>query len=216
MIGSGNDEYRYYVCSNHKRLGREVCSSASISKSKLESLIVERLKNHVLTYSNLEELVKLSNEETPKAIEEERGSLNLLVAELADVENRMSKVYDAIETGEFKTGELAPRLRELQTKRDTLKQTINRIEEASNSDTENLLNLEEIKDNLEGLKDLLATAEVDEQRGVLKSFIDKIEIDGREVSMHYTISPLAYSYSTQAAKTLPFVQSGEGVSNCLD
>ena len=64
MVGhGGRRRHRYYMCSNARRKGREVCSSPILSKNKIEGFVIDRIKGYVLTEDNLQELVRLTNEE---------------------------------------------------------------------------------------------------------------------------------------------------------
>ena len=51
------------MCGNARRKGREVCNAPLLPKGKIERLIIDRIKQYILTEENLEELVKLTNEE---------------------------------------------------------------------------------------------------------------------------------------------------------
>ena len=57
---------RYYfccMCGNARRKGREVCPSPILPRDKVEGFIIDRIKCYILTEENLEELVRLTNEE---------------------------------------------------------------------------------------------------------------------------------------------------------
>ena len=77
---------------------------------------------YILTEGNLEELVRLTNEELTERCEQETERLQLLDAQIAEVDSRLGKLYDALETGEFKGGELAPRIKVLFGKKEELQQ----------------------------------------------------------------------------------------------
>ena len=51
---------------------------------------------------------------------EEREKLQILEDQIADVGSRLGKLYDAWETGKFRVGELAPRIKALTQKREEL------------------------------------------------------------------------------------------------
>jgi hypothetical protein len=51
------------MCGNARRKGREVCQSPILPREKVESFIIDRIKDYVLTEENLEELAKLTNDE---------------------------------------------------------------------------------------------------------------------------------------------------------
>jgi len=71
MIGHSakSHNYFYYTCSRGFKQGKEACSARALPKEKLERLVTEQLQSRVLTDSNLEELVKLVNEELRSASE---------------------------------------------------------------------------------------------------------------------------------------------------
>jgi len=53
----------YYMCGNARRKGREVCKTPLLPKDKIEEFVIDRIKQYILTEENLEELVRLTNEE---------------------------------------------------------------------------------------------------------------------------------------------------------
>ena len=114
MVGHrGGYRYRYYMCGNARRKGREVCPSPILRKDKVEGFAIDRIKGYILTEENLEELVKLTNEELAQTCAEEKEKLKLLEAQIAEADSRLGKLYDALEIGEFKGGVLAPRIKAL-------------------------------------------------------------------------------------------------------
>ena len=122
MVGQGSGHrYQYYVCGNTRRKGREVCSSPMLPKNKVEGLVIDRIKGYILTEENLEELVRLTNEELARNSSTEKERLELIQAQIAEVDSRLGKLYDALETGELKGGELAPRVQTLFEKKDQLR-----------------------------------------------------------------------------------------------
>jgi len=117
MVGQGSSpRYRYYMCVNARRKGREVCPSPLLPTDKVEGLVVDRIKDYILTEENLEELVRLTNEELFQTSSEDRERLGILESQIADVESRLGKLYNALETGEIKTSDLAPRISALMQK----------------------------------------------------------------------------------------------------
>ena len=69
MIGRSakSHRYYYYVCNRSYKQGKEACNALSLSKKKLESLVIEKIKSRILTPECLEELVKLVNQELDSA-----------------------------------------------------------------------------------------------------------------------------------------------------
>lgn len=123
-------KFFYYMCGNARRRGRDLCKTPLLPKDKIERFVIDRIKRYILTEENLEELVKLTNEELAQTCDEERERLELIQAQIADVDSRLGKLYDALETGEFKSGELAPRIKALFAKKEELQQVKAEAEEA--------------------------------------------------------------------------------------
>jgi len=68
----------------------------------------------------LEELVRLVNEELDSTKDILRDRLEAIDTELNDVRVRLSRLYDALETGKLGLDDLAPRIKELRTRQDEL------------------------------------------------------------------------------------------------
>ena len=103
MIGHSAKSGRhfYYQCSRSFKQGKEACDARMLPKEKLERLVIDQLKAKVLTDENLDKLVVLVNEEFQSASCQLRDRLDVIDAELRDVRARLSKPYDALETGKF-------------------------------------------------------------------------------------------------------------------
>jgi len=79
------------MCVNARRKGREVCPSPLLPTDKVEGLVVDHIKDYILTEENLEELVQLTNEELAQTSSEDRERLGILEGQIADVESRLGK-----------------------------------------------------------------------------------------------------------------------------
>jgi DNA invertase Pin-like site-specific DNA recombinase len=188
MVGhGGRRRYRYYICGNARRKGREVCSSPILPKGKIEGFVIEQIQGYVLTEDNLQELVRLTNEELTQFRDEYRKRLELLDNQIAEVDSRLGKLYDALETGTFQDGELAPRIRELTRKKEELQQARAEVEETLHYETVSTADDQVVRDYAGKLRTLLAKSSITEQRSVLRSFCSKIEVDDAEVKMYYTV-----------------------------
>ena len=85
----------------------KVCARL-IMQEKIESFVIERIKADLLTEDNLRELVKLTNEEISQAKEEYEDRLGVIEGQLADLREKLPKLYDALETGQLDREDLAP------------------------------------------------------------------------------------------------------------
>jgi len=209
MVGQGSGHrYRYYMCSNARRKGREVCPSPILPKDKVEGFIIGHIKSYILTEENLEELVRLTNEELCQSCSENRERLELTQAQIEELDGRLDKLYDAIETGEFKGGELAPRIKALSQKKEELLQAKADAEEILRYESVDMADPQVVQDYADDLRSLLTKSSITEQKSFLKSFVERIDVDDMEVKVHYTIPMPPYNVAEETVGVLPFVHHG--------
>jgi hypothetical protein len=209
MVGhGGRQHYRYYICGNARRKGREVCSSPLLPKNRIEGFIIDRIRGYVLTEENLQELVRLTNEELARASDECRNRLELLDNQIAEVDSRLSRLYDALELGSFQSGELAPRIRELIRKKEELQQARADVEETLYYENTGIVDDRVVRDYAGKLRSLLAKSSITEQRNVINSFCKRIEVNDTEVKMYYTVPVPPDSATEETVGVVPIVHHG--------
>jgi site-specific DNA recombinase len=84
--------------------------------------VIAKIKEHVLTTDNLRRLVKIVNENLDTLSPEYRQDLERVMNEIADV-GRLLERYDALETGQIKLADLAPRIEQLRLRKEQLQAT---------------------------------------------------------------------------------------------
>ena len=112
----------------------------------MERFVIDRIKGYILTEENLEELVRLTNEELAQTSGENKERLELLQAQITDVETRLGKLYDALETGEFRSEELAQRIQALSQKKEELQQAKAETEENLNCEVTEMADPQVVRD----------------------------------------------------------------------
>ncbi|MFQ5875735.1 MAG: recombinase family protein, partial [Dehalococcoidia bacterium] len=216
MIGHAvkSGKFFYYMCGNSRRRGREVCNTPLLPKDKVEGFVIDRIKQYILTEENLEDVVAIANDELAQTCSAERERLKALDVQVADVDGRLTKLYDALETGEFQGGELAPRIKALFQKKDELLQARTEAEEALRQNTVQLADPRVVRDYVNDLRDFLANSGIVERKAFLRSFVERVEVDGSQVTVVYTIPMLPDKppTDTEAVGVLPFVR--DGVPSC--
>ena len=65
-----------------------------------------------------------------------------------------------------------------------------------------------MRDYVDDLRGLLDRSSIIEQRGFLKSFVERIEVGDSEVNMHYTIPMPPCSRAEETVGVIPFVHHG--------
>ena len=179
-----------------------------IRKEYLEKAVIEEIKKRVLNDENLEELVKIANEDIAAASENLRERLSSIDHEVNDVRNRLDHLYDALETGKFDYNDLAPRIKELKGRQDELSKAKILAEAEMTVQGVKDLNLEDVKSDICELRQMLEETEIVERKSFLRSFIKKIVIDEDRATIYYILPGLEdISYAEDNA-VLPIVTSG--------
>ena len=82
--------------------------------------MVGKIRENVLTESNIRALVKLVDEEIDGVAKEQRQKLETIEAELVDVKRRMGRLYDLAETTDLDIEDFKPRIRDHRERQEKL------------------------------------------------------------------------------------------------
>ena len=107
--------------------------------------------------------------------------------QIADVEGRLGRLYDALETGKLNLDELAPRIKELKDRRELLLRARREVEETLVDGRIELVSWEVVLSYLKDLNVVLDGGTVSERRAFLSSFIKSIETHDSKVTIRYTL-----------------------------
>ncbi len=215
MIGRSakSHQYYYYTCNGSFKKGKDSCDSRALPKDKLEQLVIEQVKERVLNQEWLEQLVELVNIELDSSHDILKERLDVVDAELRDVEMRLSKLYDALETNRLSLDDLAPRIKELRSRQDELSKARLQIEAERVTRGVKHVDAEVVKSYARDLKCLLEEREVAESKAFLRSFIKRIEIGGGNARVHYVLPMPPDGKTRESLGVLPMVTLGgaEGI-----
>ncbi len=222
MIGCSakSGRFFYYGCQGVLKSGKGVCQARLVPRAKLEGAVIQQLKRRVLTEENLTRLVCMVNEELTQATKESGGLLEEAESRLADLTERLHKLYAALETGRLSVEDLAPRIKELRSQIQELERR--KAELAARPGEALQVGASEIKVYVQDLQSLLEAGSIMERKSFLRSFIQQVVIpeshqdDMRRGTIEYTL-PLAPrgerksssgSGGLSATEVLPIVRRG--------
>ncbi|MCX6006397.1 MAG: hypothetical protein NTZ34_03940 [Chloroflexi bacterium] len=117
---SRNEPGSYYVCGTLLKKGSGSCKSHYINSRRFERLVIDKIKEYILTEENLRELVRLVNEEMDASFTGHRDQLDATLKEIAEVNRRLDRLYDAIETGKVTLDDLSARIKQLKEQKEKL------------------------------------------------------------------------------------------------
>jgi site-specific DNA recombinase len=179
-------KFTYYVCGTVLKKGSGSCSGRYLNSERFEAALVNKLKERVLTTENLVELVKIVNEEIGSAAKEYSSRLDANLSETADVESRLERLYDALETGKVQLADLAPRIQQLRERRDQLVEFRWRLEQEFSERRVELADEKTIAACVHDLRGLLAEGTLAERRAFIRTFVKEVRVTGSDVVVTYT------------------------------
>ena len=107
--------------------------------------------------------------------------------QIADVEGRLGRLYDALETGKLDLDDLAPRIKELKDRRELMLRARREVEETFVDGRIELVSREVVLSHLKDLNVVLDGGTVSERKAFLNSFIESIETHDSSVTIRYTL-----------------------------
>jgi hypothetical protein len=113
-------QFTYYVCGTLLKKGAGSCPTRYFNSQRFENTVMDKIKEHVLTTENLTRLVNIVNEEMDGLALESNQRLDSIIDGIADVDRRLERLYDALETGKIQLADPAPWIQQLRQRREQL------------------------------------------------------------------------------------------------
>ena len=180
-------KYTYYVCQSLLKLGPEACSAPRLNAKAFEKLIVDQIRENILTESNIRDLVKLLDEEMDGVAREQRERLAAIEEELEDLNRRLGRIWQAIETTDIELSDASERIREHRERKEKLEIAAEEAR-ALLSDRRQLLDsADSIAAFAEDMSEFLMTSEITETKAFVGSFVKEIRVNSGNAEIHYTI-----------------------------
>jgi len=106
-------KFHYYSCGSYLKGGKTICAARLINKNKLESAILSKIQEEILAPENIRHYVQRVLESA--ATSERNGSPedDAIRSALNEVQTRLSRWENALETGELSIEHAAQRIKEL-------------------------------------------------------------------------------------------------------
>jgi site-specific DNA recombinase len=189
MIGHSakSKKHFYYLCSKSDKQGKDACDAPMLVKRKLEKQVIDQLKAKVLTDENLEKMVKIVNEDLLSAADVLKDQLDVIDAEMKDVRARLSRLYDALETGKLGLDELSPRIRELKARQDELGRARVQVEADIVAEGVEQIEVSEVKAYARDIRAMLEEADFTKSKAFLRTFVERMDMDGTDVRVRYRL-----------------------------
>lgn len=140
-----------------------------------------------MTPENLVNLVRMVNEEMDSAMQSYQNELELISGTITDINHRLVRLYDAIETGKLNLDDVVVRIRDLRERQEQLQTKRIEIESQMSDRKVELADLEIVSCYVDDLNDLLKEGSLAERRTFIRSFIKEVRVTGNEAFLNYTM-----------------------------
>ena len=188
---SGQDaksgRYAYYVCQSIMKRGRDACETPRLNARNFEEMVVGKIRENVLTESNIRELVKLVDEEMDGIAREQRQKLETIESELEDVKRRLGRLYDLAETTDLDIDDFKPRIRDHRERQERLEASAQEARALLSQRREVLDDVETITAYAQDMSAFLNESELTERRAFIESFVKEIVVMPGNALLRYTI-----------------------------
>ena len=201
-------QFSYYVCGTLLKKGAGSCQAHYLNSRKFEGLVVGKIKEHILTEENLKELVRLVNEEMDSASSEYQDELDTISGEVVDINHRLERLYDALETGKIGLEDVAPRIQQLRHRQQQQQARKWELEALLSNRRVELANLETVTQYVADLRNLLNESSLTERKAFIRSFVKEVQVTGDEVLLTYTMPLPPQGISQERVGVLCSVQRG--------
>ena len=184
---SKSGQFAYYVCQSLMKQGSGACDAPRLNARKFEGMIVDQIRENILTGSNIRDLVRLVDEEMDGVAREQREKLETVEAELAEVRRKMDRLWHAVETTDMEVDDFKPRIREHKERQEKLEVAAGDARMALAERREVLDDVDTITAYARDMRDFLLKSDLTESRAFIKSFVKEIDVAPGRAVIRYSI-----------------------------
>ena len=186
-LGAKSGKYTYYVCGAITKRGARACSTPRLNCEKFEARVIAEVRDHILTEANVRDLVRLVAEEMEEVESAARQKLDAVEKELGDVRRSVERLWRAVETSDMDVSEILPRLRQQQSRQDSLEQTADDARAVVEERRALLADAETLGAYASTLGGLIESSDVPAARSFLRSFVKEIVVTSDTFTIRYTL-----------------------------
>ena len=180
-------QFTYYVCHSLLKRGQGACDTPRLNARRFERVIIDQIRENILTESNIRDLVKLVNEELDSVIREQREKVEAVEEELKEVRRRLDRLWLAVETTDLEINDILPRIREHKERQEKLEIAAGEARAMLSKQMKGLGDEVAIAAYVKEMSHFLMESELTETRAFIKSFVKEIVVVPGKAIIRYTI-----------------------------
>jgi site-specific DNA recombinase len=178
-------KFSYYVCGTINHKGAGSCKAKYWNSKTLEANVVRNLKEGILSEENLTKVVEMVNQDVDEKSIEYQNEFNIILQDLNDANQRLERLYDAVETGKIPFADLAPRIHDLKARQDKLQERKLQLEADLSDRRVVLASPETVRRFTTEMRKVLETSEFTEKKSFIRGIVKKIKILGDQAVFEY-------------------------------
>ena len=214
-------QFTYYVCHSLLKRGQGACDTPRLNSKRFERMIIDSIRENILTESNIRELVKLVNEELDSVIREQREKAEAIDEELNEIRRRLDRLWQAVETTDLEINDILPRIREHKERQERLEIAADEARAILAVRMQGLGDEETIAAYVKEMSDFLMESELTETRAFIRSFVKEIGVVPGKATIRYTIpmpkdSPIKGRDAQEIALSAPVLSTVTHGGPCGD
>ena len=180
-------KYTYYICHSLLKRGKGACQTPRLNSRSFEKLIIDQIRENVLTESNIRDLVKLMDEEMDGIAREQRERLETVQQELEDVKKRLGRIWQVIETTDIEMADASDRIREHRERQQQLEIAAEEARAMLADRRVVLDSADTIAAFAQEMGEFLKTSELTETRAFVNSFVKEVVVRPGKAAVIYTL-----------------------------
>ena len=180
-------KYTYYICHSLLKRGKGTCETPRLNAKSFEKLIVNEIRENVLTESNIRDLVKLLDEEMDGVAHEQRERLQNIEEELEDVKKRLGRIWNHIETTDTEMADASGRIREHRERKEKLEIAAEEARALLKERRQFLDSADTIAVFAAEMSEFLKTSELTETKAFVGSFVKEVVVKPGRAAIVYSI-----------------------------
>ena len=180
-------KYTYYICHSLLKRGKGTCKTPRLNAKSFEKLIVNEIRENVLTESNIRDLVKLLDEEMDGVARDQRERLQNIEEELEDVKKRLARIWNHIETTDTEMADASDRIREHRERKERLEVAAEEARALLKERRQFLDSADTIAAFAAEMSEFLKTSELTETKAFVGSFVKEVVVKPGRAAIVYSI-----------------------------
>ena len=180
MVQNEKRQYTYYMCNSRSRNSATLikdrnCKNQTWKMDNLDSLVFSEIKKLALDPNYMSDIKEQS-------IDNEQ--IGIIETEISKIDDQISKLMDLYSIGTLPIDVLQDKVNNLNDQKSRLENELDNI----NAENKFALSHEETLEIVQSFNDVLKKGDFHEIRAVIGTLIEKIEIDGYDITIHWNFA----------------------------